>query len=79
MKQIKLGFFFQALHYPIRENWKKLIIPDCITIPSKSIIQKFPGDQSSTDYNHGIWFGTDIFHTYPFLRNANSKDLKIFT
>lgn len=33
-------------------------------------------NQLSTDYNHGIWFRVDIFHTQIFLRNANSKDSK---
>lgn len=60
----------------IKEN---LIILDCTTKPSESVADSLLGEQSSTDCNCKVWFGIDIFHTYFFLRNAQSKDFKVST
>lgn len=75
MKEIMTTFLFKHYIFELQGTGKNWSYQNCIIKPTGSIIKSFLGDQI-TDYNHGIWFGIGIFHTYTLLRNTDSKDLK---
>lgn len=75
MKEIMTTFLFKHYIFELQGTGKNWSYHNCIIKPTGSIIKSFLGDQI-TDYNHGIWFGIGIFHTYTLLRNIDSKDLK---